>query len=272
MTSFLSLLREKDRLDEIIDLCGDWYGSGRNANFFLTFLASAYCTKGRSATPSFGDKDTLRTQCEWFTVSLDYLEEAWKDLSAFDRQVVKQTFFSIRDISGFIKQSACLGINLPYLFLDRSLQFFEDYWSDSFRRIQTDKNSNVDISSGVTESILGIFFELRQILEQVEGDVKGKSVEVDLSSMKWAQTRISALSIVRFAGFENSLAVMADPATGKTFSLHCTTYNDAYSNNPNLPEWSSLAVDEVVHCVVFKYYITRESKRDRVRSVVAGSG
>jgi hypothetical protein len=58
MTSFLSILREKDRLDEVIDLCSDWRESGRNANFFLTFLASAYCTKGRSATPSFGDQDT----------------------------------------------------------------------------------------------------------------------------------------------------------------------------------------------------------------------
>jgi hypothetical protein len=272
MTSFLSLLKEKDKIDEVIDLCGDWHESGRYANFFLAFLASAYCTKGRSATPSFGNKDTLRTQCEWFTLSLDYLERALQDLSGFDRQVVRQTFLNIRDISGFIKQSACLGINLPYIFLDRSLKFFEDYWSDSFRRIQTHNNSNIDISSGVTESILGIFDELRQILQQTERGVKGKCVEVDLSSMKWAQTRISALTIVRFAGFENSLAVMVDPAAGTTFSLHCTTYNDAYANNTNLPEWSSLAINDVIHCVVFTNYITRESKRDRVRSVVAASG
>lgn len=212
----------------------------------------------------------LRTQCEWFTSSLDYLEEAWKDMSGFDRQVVKQTFFSIRDISGFIKQSACLRIDLPYSFLDRSLYFFNDYWSDSFMRIQADKNSNVDISNGVIESITGIFFELRHILEEVEVDVNGMFADVDLSSMKWAQTRVSTLRIVHFAGFENSLAVMEDPETGKTFSLHCTTYNNSRSSDSDLREWSSLSVDDVIHCVVFKYFVTREGKRDKVRGVVAG--
>lgn len=270
MTSFLSNLREKDRLDEIIDLCSDWQESGRNANFFLTFLASAYGIKGRSATPSFCDKDTLKTQCEWLTCSLDYLEEAWKDMSSFDRQVVKQTFFSIRDISGFIKQSACLRIHLPYLFLYRSLHFFDNYWKETVKRIQTDKNSKADTSTAVTESIIGIFCELRQILEQVErSDVKEDYPEVDLSTMKWAQIKVSALTIVRFVGFENSLAVMEDPEAGKTFSLHVTTYNNARSKDSNLREWSSLSVNDTIHCEVFKYYITRESKRDRVRSVMA---
>jgi hypothetical protein len=156
------------------------------------------------------------------------------------------------------------------LFLDRSLRFFDGYWNDSFRRIQLDKNSNVATDSGVAESIIGIFFDLRQILEQVENDVEVKHLGIDLSSMKWAQTMVSALTIVRFAGFENSLAVMEDPATGKTFSLHCTTYNNAYYANSDLREWSSLSVDDVIHCVVFKYYITREGKRDRVRGVIAG--
>jgi len=271
MTSFLSNLREKDRLDEIIDLCSDWQESGRNANFFLTFLASAYGIKGRSATPSFGDKDTLKTQCEWLTSSLDYLEEAWKDMSSFDRQVVKQTFFSIRDISGFIKQSACLRIDLPYRFLYRSLRFFDNFWKETVKRIQTDMNSKADTSTAVTESIIGIFCELRQILEQVErNDVKEDYAEVDLSSMKWAQMKRSALTIVRFAGFENSLAVMEEPETGNTFKLHVTTYNNARSKESNLCEWSSLSVNDIIHCEVFKYYITREGKRDRVRGVMAG--
>jgi hypothetical protein len=137
-------------------------------------------------------------------------------------------------------------------------------------RIQADKNSNVDISNGVIESITGIFFELRHILEEVEVDVNGMFADVDLSSMKWAQTRVSTLRIVHFAGFENSLAVMEDPETGKTFSLHCTTYNNSRSSDSDLREWSSLSVDDVIHCVVFKYFVTREGKRDKVRGVVAG--
>jgi hypothetical protein len=192
-------------------------------------------------------------------------------MSSFDRQVVKQTFFSIRDISGFIKQSACLRIHLPYLFLYRSLHFFDNYWKETVKRIQTDKNSKADTSTAVTESIIGIFCELRQILEQVErSNVKEGYPEVDLSTMKWAQIKVSALTIVRFVGFENSLAVMEDPETGKTFSLHVTTYNNARSKDSNLREWSSLSVNDIIHCEVFKYYITRESKRDRVRSVMAG--
>ena len=73
-----------------------------------------------------------------------------------------------------------------------------------------------------------------------------------------------------FAGFENSLAVMEDPETGSTFSLHVTTYNNARTKGSNLREWSSLSVNDIIHCEVFKYYITREGKRDRVRGVMAG--
>jgi hypothetical protein len=87
--------------------------------------------------------------------------------------------------------------------------------------------------------------------------------------MKWAQTQVSALTISRFAGFENSLAVMEDPKTGKTFSLHISIYNTACSKDSGLREWSSLSVNDIVYCEVFRYYISRESKRDRVRRVLA---
>lgn len=270
MTSFLNNLRNKDRFDEIIELCAEWQQRGRNANFFLTFLASAYSIKGRSAPPSFGDRDTLGSQCEWFTSSLDYLEEAWKDISSFDRQVVKQTFYSIRDVSGFIKQSACLRIDLPYIFLHRTLSFFDKYWKETFKRIQTDKSNKADIGTAVTDSIVGIFGDLRHILEEAGGsDAIACCPEVDLSSMKWAQIQVSALRVARFVGFENSLAVMEDPETGKTFSLHISTYNTACSKDSGLREWSSLSVNDIVYCEVFRYYISRESKRDRVRRVLA---
>jgi len=268
MTSFLYLLKEQERFDEMIEICSDWHNKGLNANFYLSFLAAAYSMKARSVTASLADQGLLASQCKWFLSSIHYLGEAISNLSAYDGQVLKEAFYTIRDVSAFIKKSACFYKRLPFKFLRSSLDFFEKNWDTSLKRIDLHGTSKVNASDEMRSDIVAIFREVKEAIKMISPvDPCQDPIDVDLSGMTWARAQVVALNIIKFTGFENSLAIMKDSATGKTFRLHCSTYNESSAARTDLGAWSSLRIGDTLRCAIYAHSNLREQNRDRVLHV-----